>query len=291
MENYNYDYLMHYGVKGMKWGVRRYQNKDGTLTAKGVKRYQKQRNKQANKAKDRSELLQERTIPAGTKMYRVSTDKNELLNGSSIYVSYLDVDRNHYRNGYIRRRNKADNTYEYQFTLKNDLKIPSREKQLAIINEVVKSNEKYLHESVKGWVDQAIPKGSMGRKYLETEYDGGVEKFVEQCKENWRNNTPSQLAYSVSQSLGLAPKVKQEIIDKLQKEGFNAMVDEASVGGQNGWAKEGYDPLIIFNSNVLSTDKVESIDRYAENAYLQRDNMWRNKANSAKNRSAQWSAM
>ena len=32
-------YLARYGVKGMKWGVRRYQRKDGTLTAKGRKRY------------------------------------------------------------------------------------------------------------------------------------------------------------------------------------------------------------------------------------------------------------
>ena len=30
--------LQHHGVKGMKWGVRRYQNKDGSLTPKGKKR-------------------------------------------------------------------------------------------------------------------------------------------------------------------------------------------------------------------------------------------------------------
>ena len=34
--------LAHYGIKGQKWGVRRYQNEDGSYTAEGKERYKRE---------------------------------------------------------------------------------------------------------------------------------------------------------------------------------------------------------------------------------------------------------
>lgn len=48
MENHQ---LYHHGIKNMRWGIRRYQNKDGTLTPAGKKRYAKQQAENLEKAR------------------------------------------------------------------------------------------------------------------------------------------------------------------------------------------------------------------------------------------------
>lgn len=41
--------LTHWGIPGMKWGIRRYQNKDGSLTSAGKKRYSQEESEEAKK--------------------------------------------------------------------------------------------------------------------------------------------------------------------------------------------------------------------------------------------------
>lgn len=45
--------LYHHGIKGMKWGVRRYQNKDGSLTNAGKNRYDRDVRENNAKVKDK----------------------------------------------------------------------------------------------------------------------------------------------------------------------------------------------------------------------------------------------
>lgn len=56
------DELMHYGVLGMKWGVRRYRNTDGTLTREGILR--------SNRAFNAEDIVKEYPYSKTTKARR-----------------------------------------------------------------------------------------------------------------------------------------------------------------------------------------------------------------------------
>ena len=107
MINYEEEYLAHHGTKGQRWGVRRFQNSDGSLTAAGKLRYsvnnggrsigkkvdpksaaklKKRQVKEAAKNEKRKEKLEEKKSHISNKEYvkTLSDEKLKAINNRDI---------------------------------------------------------------------------------------------------------------------------------------------------------------------------------------------------------------
>jgi hypothetical protein len=275
----------------MKWGIRRYQKRDGTLTDLGKERLA------ANRIRT-GENLREKTIPKGTKMYRTTPKQTDYNSSKSVYVTYIDEDRNMYREGSIVKRYTNDRSspdvYEHTFKLKKDIRIPSL-KTMRDIEKRVMWDEKKREEVIKSYITSDLlnepwyrPKdlneiSKIADKLSSCKTSEQERALYKQCMKQYGEDVGDDYFYTsksiadgknwvdtndsliVERSLGRATNTKNAIIKELQKLGYTAMYDNAGIGvessGKYSKYQEGIEPLIIFDGDStlqkVSTTRVD----------------------------------
>ena len=149
------DELRHWGIKGMKWGVRRYQNKDGSLTDAGKKRYDLEAEKGGY----------DQIKADGTRFKNTKKGKQE----------YLKADANRYaREDDEALRNVVNETKNATTSLKNlnDASI-RRAKAKHPVMDLSKMSDKEMRDQInrklleKQYSDMFAPqKSTKGREYV-----------------------------------------------------------------------------------------------------------------------------
>lgn len=239
------NYLAHYGVLGMHWGVRRYQNKDGSLTSagkirlKGAKRKQNLIKTQLGIDVDKKIFMKpdkdsskEVNLKKGQNVYHVTPlEFKKLREGQDLFVSATNKDRDLYKSFLtmqMRKKGWGKDTpiSEVSFRLKQDLHSPSNKQQKKIFNEVYKTNKKI--------------------------FDSDMKRFKEKGSGN------STEPYDVFiKTLDKKHQSKKIFYDALRKHGYNAVLDQHDV--TDSWMQASR-PLIIMDAlNTIGDMKVKNV--------------------------------
>lgn len=209
-------------------------------------------------------------------MYGITPDEQgKPSKGSGVYVTYTDVDRNFYKAGAIKLISGSDKTYEHTYTVTKDLKIPSREKHLEAVNTVLEKHPEYVRDAAESYIQQLYGKKNFSEMPKE-KYKQEVNELVRE----YDTMSKEERAFRVAQGFRLADEFRTETIKELSKSGYNAMADEATIGGRHGYSKSAYDALIVFDNDSLNKTSNKLISRKNEVKSRTKDWEWYRKVNS-----------
>lgn len=240
--------LYHYGVKGMKWGVRRYQNKDGSLTSAGKTRYAVETSKSIKVNKDGS-----KTIPSGFNFNRVGKSSLDVNKSGALYVSYGKQDAARYVKSLgptlIRKLLGTSGDTVQHITVKSPLKVPS-DKDVATETAKLLSSDKKLFTSFKESFYSVAVTGAFDRDISQNDLAAALK--------NPSGKEGQKLAYGVSSFLG-DPNYASEskrVYEHFRNKGYDAIPDiHDRLSGTSETA------MIVINPDKVSVTSTTRIDR------------------------------
>lgn len=229
-----YQALHHHGIKGQKWGIRRYQNKDGTLTDAG-----RARAKQYSNAYSTNDF----TLKKDTIFQRIG-NKNETDNDRRTYVSFEKIDNAKY----IDASETFPGGYKIELKSINSLQIA---KGKTLVDTYI---ELYGDTPIKEFI-------GADRTYLDIHGKERARYGKDEIKERtrtYKNAMKDQESFDKSFELFVSDvmgdtRISSDYFNRLENKGYNAMYDHNDRNFANN-------PLIVFNrGRDLKTVKISEI--------------------------------
>lgn len=233
MPYYN-NYLAHYGVKGMKWGVRRYRNEDGSLTGEGMRRYAQ---------------THSRTLKKGTEIQNISSRQLDRSNkrGNRLYASYTAYDKNAYAD-FMAGFQYDNKGWKNSFVVKKDIKIASEQDVVNTMAEMFKEDPKRTSEMMA----KAYNAASMPLLFNKT--GKGYRRKLSELEKDPTSKKAMKLGRDFIANVPMTTKTADfanDFYTRMAKKGFDAVLDTNDAYG----GMKAQDPLIIFNMDKLGKQR------------------------------------